>query len=567
MKTEIKEILDELYELDISLKEKESELVSIISKMIESKPNIAIDNNFKAELKSKILSQMNNKSNKFLNINALKYFLTFLSGIAVLTLFLNIYPNIFSWNVDKIATIDDLNISFAPHIEKLDMDNAFWKLSFSEGEWKTMEWWWVSKWMTNNTTMSVEWNSIEVKSPMLDKRMNILPVDNWLTKIEDPSDLMPVVPYPDYTQKLYIYKLRVWEKLPEIPKSMYVYKNKNFSINTVNANLSEIFKTDIIDFSKIKKLWLLNLSVYEDINDWYQFDISLSEWIVNINRNYLKWPEIDYSSQRELADLPNDDTILKIVNNFVNKYSINVSSFFKPIVNNVWKNEYESNTNIENFYVPDILSVLFQFNIDWIWVHEIYGNPYWLEATVNARDMKVNSFWPIQKLDLAWSKYDLITDNSKILELAKKWPYNNSYLDSPVSIEKKRASPEIIWNNWSVGFSEWNAWSADVSIWSAWSLGVSGWNAWMAMPAQPIENPSIKYEEVQVEIWNAKIVYLRKYVYNSETNTTDQYFVPWILFKVLTKNDDVKMIYPWEYITVPLVKDFLNTDNVWVKAY
>jgi hypothetical protein len=65
MKPEIKEILEELYELDNSLKKKESELVNIISKMIESKPNIAIDSNFKAELKSKILSQINNTNKTF----------------------------------------------------------------------------------------------------------------------------------------------------------------------------------------------------------------------------------------------------------------------------------------------------------------------------------------------------------------------------------------------------------------------------------------------------------------------------------------------------------------------
>jgi hypothetical protein len=27
------------------------------------------------------------------------------------------------------------------------------------------------------------------------------------------------------------------------------------------------------------------------------------------------------------------------------------------------------------------------------------------------------------------------------------------------------------------------------------------------------------------------------------------------------------MIYPGEYVTVPLVKDFLDNDNSWVKTY
>jgi hypothetical protein len=62
------------------------------------------------------------------------------------------------------------------------------------------------------------------------------------------------MPYPDYIQKSYIYNLKDQEKLPEIPASMYVYKNKTTRINTVSSNLTEIFNTDIIDFSKIKNL-------------------------------------------------------------------------------------------------------------------------------------------------------------------------------------------------------------------------------------------------------------------------------------------------------------------------
>ena len=96
-----------------------------------------------------------------------------------------------------------------------------------------------------------------------------------------------------------------------------------------------------------------------------------------------------------------------------------------------------------------------------------------------------------------------------------------------------------------------------VSVWSSWS----DWNTW-------IETGIPEVEEVQVEIWNPKLVYLRKYVYNEQTKTTQQFFVPWMLFEVLTWNDDKKMIYPGEYVTVPLVKDFIdNESSGWMKVY
>lgn len=511
MKPEIKEILSELYELDSSLKQKEDELVSIILKMMDSKPNVAIDSDFKDELKSKILSQMSNKNKIFQNLNGFKYFLTFLSWIAVLGLFLNIYPNLFNQKSDIFVPNTDeksINLSFAQKIEKLEDNNAFWKLKL------------------DNT------NSKSGNSELSAKAINI-----WVSPVSEPAvdSKMTIMPYPDYKQKSYIYNLKSWVSLPEIPANMYVYKNKNTGIKTNSSNLSDILKTDIMDLSKLNNLWLLNLSVFEDVKDWYQFDISLSEGSVNIYRNYKKWTEVDYSNQKQLAitDVPNEDSVIKIVDDFVNKYSINLDSYLKPIVNNTWRKEYERIDNKKDYYIPDILSVIYQFNIDWIGVYESYWTPIWLETTVNVRDMKVNSVWPIQKMDLTWSKYDLITWSWDILKLAKKWPYNNVFMDSTVS---------------SGGW---------VSVWSSWS----DWNTW-------IETGIPEVEEVQVEIWNPKLVYLRKYVYNEQTKTTQQFFVPWMLFEVLTWNDDKKMIYPGEYVTVPLVKDFIdNESSGWMKVY
>lgn len=518
MKPEIKEILSELYELDGSLKQKEDELVSIISKMIDSKPNVAIDSVFKDELKSKILSQISNKNKIFQNLNGFKYFLTFLSWIAVLGLFLNIYPNLFNQKTDIIVPSSNdksINLSFAPKIEKLKDNNAFWKLSFNEDDKK----WWVSKWVSSST-MSAELNQVWTS----------------VTKVDQPIDSkMSILPYPDYKPKSYVYNLKSWESLSVLPENMYVYKNKNTGIKTNSSNLSDILKTDIIDLSKLNNLWLLNLSVFEDVKDWYQFDISLSEGSVNIYRNYKKWTEVDYGNQKQLAinDVPNEDNVIKIVDDFINKYSINLDSYLKPKINNTWRKEYERIENKKDYYIPDILSVVYQFNIDWIWVYENYWTPIWLETTVNVRDMKVNSVWPIQKMDLTWSKYDLITWSWEILELAKKWPYNNVFMASTVSSD-----------SW-------------VSVWSSWS----DWNPWIGTNAPEVE-------EVQVEIWNPKLVYLRKYVYNEQTKTTEQFFVPWMLFEVLTKNDDEKMIYPGEYVAVPLVKDFVdNESGGWMKVY
>lgn len=70
MENKIKEILDELYSIDSSLKEKEDELEKIILKMLEIKPNIKIDEEFKNKLNSELNSKITEIKIKNYNKNS-----------------------------------------------------------------------------------------------------------------------------------------------------------------------------------------------------------------------------------------------------------------------------------------------------------------------------------------------------------------------------------------------------------------------------------------------------------------------------------------------------------------
>ena len=54
MEKDIEKILQELYEVDSSLKEKEKELRKIIHTMLNLKPNVKIDETFKSTLRENI---------------------------------------------------------------------------------------------------------------------------------------------------------------------------------------------------------------------------------------------------------------------------------------------------------------------------------------------------------------------------------------------------------------------------------------------------------------------------------------------------------------------------------
>ena len=82
-KNKIKEILEELYLIDESLKEHQVELEKIIEKLLAAKPKVEINEQFKQELRRELLARIEEikgqesvSPNKFMNIfsfNRLSY--------------------------------------------------------------------------------------------------------------------------------------------------------------------------------------------------------------------------------------------------------------------------------------------------------------------------------------------------------------------------------------------------------------------------------------------------------------------------------------------------------------
>jgi hypothetical protein len=58
MQATIQTILEELYSLEPTLREKEDAIIRIIEKMKADKPNIQIDEAFKAELREKVIREL-----------------------------------------------------------------------------------------------------------------------------------------------------------------------------------------------------------------------------------------------------------------------------------------------------------------------------------------------------------------------------------------------------------------------------------------------------------------------------------------------------------------------------
>ncbi|MDD3646163.1 MAG: hypothetical protein PHH06_02015 [Candidatus Gracilibacteria bacterium] len=480
MKREVNEILQELYELDPNLVEKEAELTKIISKMIKVKPEVTLDKQFRTELKQQILSELEKQESGFSIKNLLGYVGIFASGAIALALIINIFPNIISKPVDTIIDkqTGNLNLAFNTSIEKLDSKRAFGDLNIGELE---------------EGIAGVGGGGVMGMGGDV---------------MFEGSSKMTVLPDPDYKPKIYVYNYKEVGELPEISENMYVYKKDNKPLKISDSDIKKIFNTDIIDLDKFKNLGISNLNLYEDAKNGYNINLDLQVGTLNVYRNYNMWPQRDYMQEKRLSisDVPSDEKIISIAKSFIEKYSINLDIYGNLVVDDIWRKQYENSDNKDDYYIPTIINVISQLVLDDIGVYETYGNPYGLNTTVDINDMQVNSIGSIEKINLVGSEYPLITDKDEILNQAKKGTYFQN--------------PRIY--------------------------------------GETKEN----FEEIQVEIGNPKLVYLRKYTYKE--GKSEEYFVPGLMFEVLTPSNNEKGIYPGEYVTVPLVKDFIESENSFI---
>jgi len=119
MQNTIRHLLDELYELEPNLRDKEKEIVHIIEKMSIHKPQITIDEAFKKTLRKEIMHTFVKTPKKVKKLDSsLRYWLFPLVSVAcALLVFSVISPSFFSLDDGKKTNTPLSRLSFSRTIE------------------------------------------------------------------------------------------------------------------------------------------------------------------------------------------------------------------------------------------------------------------------------------------------------------------------------------------------------------------------------------------------------------------------------------------------------------------
>jgi hypothetical protein len=124
MSTNISALLEELYTLEPSLKNKEKSIIAIIERMLQSRPDVPVDDDFKNELRQRVIRELRLKQTA--RLFNWKFFIAGFSTVAVASFGIFALANIL--NAPAVPNPTPLSapkvLSFAPSIQST-AQNAF----------------------------------------------------------------------------------------------------------------------------------------------------------------------------------------------------------------------------------------------------------------------------------------------------------------------------------------------------------------------------------------------------------------------------------------------------------
>lgn len=576
MNTQIKEILEELYLIDGSLKNNETDLIRIIGKMIDSKPKTQLSESFKMELKNKIIRQ--------LNVSRAK-------KPGVFDNFFRNFSLIASWAIMASFFIIIL-------FPQLIGNKPSWGLSYNSNWVKSWTNFWISNinsWMkkesvSDNQTQEldeiIEWtwtdnNKIETWDNSWAQLINnSINNTGWTTRIRN-------IPKKSITNNKLVFV--------QIDK---VSENAFWSIK---VNSSTVWWSSVS--SSLKSNWVSPVSPNLESDTYTQSTTTSNDSIAApkmMDNSIIAWSEETNYIYSYTGTIPwlNTTTKMELLKK-VKPTTSNTSllTFIKNI-NLGWFNSQKiDNANLSNFSLKETKDywLEYQINLEESKISIGKNIPKWSQTNYKDIEQTKNSRIKITDFPTDWellaiakeviSKYNIdltnywspIVNNDWKADYLKSDDRDNYYLPDTIQVIYP-----LLLNGKNV-YEDYGAIKGLKINYDVKTLNLAevNWIEWMKFEASnyPIENNRANIDKLISKWWRngypqyqaenstiknviihlsvPRLVYININDYKDWTNV--EYFVPAYIFESIEKPK------AWEYfqekVVIPLIKDFFNSTN------
>jgi len=425
---QILSILRDLYSIDASFKQYESELKSIISDVIASRPKIEIDEQFKENLRLLLLQKIQElkdqkefKSINFLNIfrnSKLAY-----SAIGALLVAIILLPLIFlnqSKTEIPISPMDS-QISFNDKGNRAFGDLSLTSQDLSAGE----------KALDSSKSSSSALGTGGSASPA-----PLAPETETRTGM--------IYPYPP----------------AEITSYRFVYKGEPIVLDQANVNVLKREKNSetglglgaildkmnlgIIDLKGFGGLDAKQLTLEQGGDNGYALYIDFAEGKISINRSsvyYLKIQEIAVkcasgekctpNSPLAPSNIPEDSQLIELANKFLTNHGISATNYGMPEVDRYWEDQQWTEPGMIRSapYISEDISIIYPLVINGTEVYDSSGYKQGMTVSINIPEMQVINLYNLTTQKYDSSSYEAETDFGKILKVAEQGGIYGGYYD------------------------------------------------------------------------------------------------------------------------------------------
>ena len=514
----LKYILEELYNFEPSLKEYQAQLVKIIKEMALAKPDTKFDQSFAYSLKLKILNEskelseaqnLNNSSTnktqakKLFNFTFMnkKIYITAGSLVALSLLFVALI-NYYQPSLKEDSALNKIIKSPSKEvtISKLPA-GAFGSLSDLSSN---------SAELSRSGMPVLGMGSSDGAAIAPTAEANFAVNDILLDKAVSSDMAIEPIGMGGMILPFYGFKYSYVGDPLELNDGISPVYRRVKSQGTVAKDLARTLRSfgfSDLNLSGFQNLQVTNLSLAEDKELGLLINFDFNEENVYIYENWRYWRNPEREScggdsacwdrfRLTLNDIPGDNELISLANNFLQKHKISLDNYSTPRVDNNWREEYSRTVSKADFYIPESISVVYPLLINGEEVRDQIGNFAGLRVNINVPKKAVHGLNGLFPYRYEASDYEMETSVDKVLQVVEN----------------------------------------------------GGWN----------QNFYIQEENVQIlELGTPERAYVQLWRYDNISNNSDELLVPSLIFPIVSEPNTPYYFYQ-RYVIVPLVKEMLT---------
>ena len=220
-------------------------------------------------------------------------------------------------------------------------------------------------------------------------------------------------------------------ELPPLPQdTVNVLKRQQRFQNVPLSLIADRFDLGMVDLDAFGSAKLEYATFLQDKDFGHVISLGLRDGSISIAQNWEKWPqskcqtEACWQAERvTIGQIPSDEEVIRIANDFIEDYGIDVSHYGEPFVENSWRTEYDRAADKSQTYVPETQRVIFPLLVEGLEVVEQQGEKSGISVGVHVKHKRVSDVWGLMDQTYASSAYDAVSDPQMIKDYLKNFEH------------------------------------------------------------------------------------------------------------------------------------------------